>query len=88
MSSGRIARHRNYSELLDRHERGVKIRRIVIGFLYFLVLLAALVLYFIVRRLETQKEPNKPSTTYVRPEPTPKSPPSLVLGTTAGKKGT
>lgn len=74
MSSGRIARHRNYSELLDRHERGIKIRRIVVGFLYFLVLIAAMVLYFLVRRLETQKEKTKPSTSYVMRANTPKSP--------------
>ena len=52
MSSGRIAQHRNYGDLMARHERDVKIKRITRIFTYFLLILVLIVLFFIVRRIE------------------------------------
>jgi hypothetical protein len=52
MSSGRIAQHRNYGDLMARHERDVKIKRITRIFTYFILILVLIVLFFIVRRIE------------------------------------
>jgi hypothetical protein len=61
MSSGRIAQHRNYGELMARHERDTKIRRVVRVFLYFLIILFLLVIFMIVSRWE-QKQNDRHST--------------------------
>jgi len=37
MNSGRIARHRNYDELMERHERNLKIRRYTRALMYFMI---------------------------------------------------
>ena len=58
VSSGRIAQHRNYGELMERHERDVRIRRIVKTFVYFLIIVALLIMFVIVRRWE-QKTVNE-----------------------------
>ena len=52
MSSGKIAQHRNYGDLMARHERDVKIKRITRIFIYFILILVVIILFFIVRRLE------------------------------------
>lgn len=65
MSSGRIAHHRNYGELMERHERDIRLRRIAKTFIYFLIIAALLILFVIVRRWEKQKEAGKPATAYV-----------------------
>lgn len=61
MSSGRIARHRNYGEIMARHERDVKIKRVIRVFVYFLIIAALVLLFFIVKRVEkkdaTKKSP-------------------------------
>ena len=68
MSSGRIAQHRNYSDIMERHERDVRIRRVVKAFIFFLIILALLILFVIVSRLEEQKVNVKPSTAFVTTE--------------------
>ena len=65
MSSGRIAQHRNYSDIMDRHERDVRIRRVVKTFIYFLIIVALLIMFLIVRRWEQQKVNVKPSSAFV-----------------------
>ena len=65
MSSGRIAQHRNYGELMERHERDIRLRRIVKTFIYFLIILALLIIFVIVRRWEEKKVDSKPETTFV-----------------------
>jgi predicted nucleic acid-binding Zn ribbon protein len=38
ISSGRIAQHRNYGELMARHERDQRIKRVIRVFIYFLII--------------------------------------------------
>lgn len=52
MSSGRIARHRNYSELMRIHQRDTKLKRVLRVFLYFLIVLFLIILLVIVIRWE------------------------------------
>lgn len=52
MSSGRIAQHRNYGQLMERHERDVRIRRIMRTVIYFLIALFLFILFLIVKRWE------------------------------------
>lgn len=55
MSAGRIARHRNYGELMERHERGIKLRRIAVAAIYFLIIISLLILFLIVRWQEQKQ---------------------------------
>lgn len=59
MSSGRIARHRNYGEIMARHERDVKVKRVVRVFVYFLIIAIIILLYFIVKRVEKKSSDKK-----------------------------
>ncbi len=52
MSSGRIAQHRNYGDIMARHERDIRIKRVIKIFAYFLVILFAIILFFMVRSWE------------------------------------
>lgn len=52
MSSGRIARHRNYSELMRQHDKEVRLKRVLRVFTYFLIILFLLILLVIVIRWE------------------------------------
>jgi hypothetical protein len=52
MSSGKIAQHRNYGELMRQHEHNVKFKRIFKVFVYFLIILALIILLVIVFRWE------------------------------------
>ena len=65
MSSGRIAQHRNYGELMARHERDTKIRRIVKVFVYFLIIMFLLIIFMIVSRWEQSHDQSKPATASV-----------------------
>ena len=65
MSSGRIAQHRNYGELMERHERDIRLRRIVKTFIYFLIIVALLIIFVIVRRWEDKKVDSKTDTALV-----------------------
>ena len=68
MSSGRIAQHRNYGELMARHEKEVRIRRITRLFMYFLIIAFLIVLYFIVKKIEDRQSPAKsPDSAWVVP---------------------
>ena len=65
MSSGRIAQHRNYGELMERHVRNIRLRRIVKTFIYFLIIVALLIMFVIVSRWERKKVETKPDTALV-----------------------
>ncbi len=52
MSTGRIARHRNYTELMRMHDKEVRMKRVLRVFTYFLVILFLLILLIIVIRWE------------------------------------
>ena len=53
MSSGRIAQHRNYGQLMERHERDIRMRRITRTVIYFLIVLVLLIIFLIVSRWES-----------------------------------
>lgn len=63
MSAGRIARHRNYADLMQRHERDTKLRRILKVFTYFLVILFIIIILIIVIRWEKRSEQKSSSHT-------------------------
>ncbi len=58
ISSGRIAHHRNYSELMRQHDKEVRLKRVLRVFTYFLIILFLLILLLIVLRWEG-KQPHK-----------------------------
>lgn len=62
MSTGRIARHRNYSELMRQHDRDSRMKRIVRVFTYFLVVLFLLLILLIVLRWESMQTKSKKNT--------------------------
>ena len=66
MSSGRIAQHRNYGDIMARHERDIRIRRISRIFIYFTIIAFLILLFLLVRRWEANTEPKgKQSTALV-----------------------
>jgi len=67
MSSGRIAQHRNYGDIMARHERDIKLRRISRVFIYFIIIAVLILIFLIVRRWERNVEPKgKQSTALVQ----------------------
>ena len=60
ISSGRIAQHRNYGELMAIHERDKKIKRVTRVFVYFLIVAVMLFFFFMVRRWEIKKNDKAP----------------------------
>lgn len=71
MSSGRIAQHRNYGDIMARHERDIRIKRILRIFTYFLIVAALVILFFTVKRLENKSAPKTKSSqsSVYTPEP-------------------
>ena len=56
MSSGRIAQHRNYTELMRQHSRENKMKMIFRVFLYFLIILFLLIILITVLRWEKKQD--------------------------------
>jgi uncharacterized membrane protein (DUF485 family) len=56
LNPGRIARHRNYAELMRRHRRGLKTKQLLLVVIYIIIVLLLLLLSFIAIRLEKNKE--------------------------------
>lgn len=56
MNTGRIARHRNYGELMARHERDLRIKRIARIVISFLLIVFLLIIFAIVVRWEKQED--------------------------------
>lgn len=71
MSAGNIARHRNYGELLERHDREQKWKRLFKVFLYFLIVAFLSIIFIIVVRWERRKEQKKSAYEYVIHSPSP-----------------
>lgn len=72
MSAGRIAQHRNYSELMARHEREVKLKRVMKIFIYFLIIAFLVIIFIMVARWEKRenfKEQNPKATSIVTYQP-------------------
>lgn len=65
MSAGNIARHRNYGELLERHDREQKWKRLFKVFIYFLIVAFLSIILVIVVRWERKKEQKKSAYEYV-----------------------
>jgi hypothetical protein len=69
MSSGRIAQHRNYGDIMARLERDVKLKRVTQFFTYILVIIILILLFvafILIRRWEKNPPPKeKTSTAYV-----------------------
>lgn len=63
MSSGRIARHRNYGEIMARHQRDVKIKRVLRVFIYVLIIAILVLLFYVVKRIE--KKSSEKATTAI-----------------------
>lgn len=55
MSSGRIAQHRNYGNIMARHERDVKLKKIIRTFIYFLIIAFVVILFLMVQRIQSKK---------------------------------
>jgi hypothetical protein len=55
MSSGRISQHRNYGDIMARHERDIKLKRILRAFVYILVIAFLVILFLIVRQIQSKK---------------------------------
>ncbi len=56
LNPGRIARHRNYAELMRRHRRGLKTRQLLLVAIYIVIVLLLLLLSYIAIRIERQRE--------------------------------
>lgn len=56
MSSGRIAQHRNYGEIMARHERDVRLKRIIKIFIYFLISVFMIIVYLLVNNWMSKKQ--------------------------------
>lgn len=56
MSAGRIARHRNYSELMRIYDRDMRLKRVLRAFTYFLIILFLLVILLIIWRWEERQK--------------------------------
>ena len=65
MSAGRIAQHRNYGDIMARHERDQKIRRIARIFTYFIIVLVIILLFYVVRIWERKQSRPAEGTTPV-----------------------
>lgn len=51
-----IARHRDYSELMRKHRRGLKTKQLLLVVVYIIVVLILILLSFIAIRLEKERE--------------------------------
>ncbi len=56
MSAGNIARHRNYGDIIERHERDQKWKRMFRVFIYFLIVAFLSIILVIVVRWEKRKQ--------------------------------
>lgn len=71
MSAGNIARHRNYGELMERHDREQKWKRLFKVFIYFLIVAFLSIIFIIVVRWERKKEQKKSAYEYTISAPSP-----------------
>jgi hypothetical protein len=61
--TGGGSRFRNYGNVLERHERDVKIKKIIRVFTYFAIILIVVMLLIIVTRTGKRLEEEKPGAT-------------------------
>jgi cbb3-type cytochrome oxidase subunit 3 len=72
MAAGNIARHRNYGELMERHARDQKWKRMFKIFIYFLLVAFLTIIFIIVLRWEKRKEKKQSSYEYAIPFSSPR----------------
>jgi preprotein translocase subunit SecG len=63
MTTGNIARHRNYGDIMERHERDQKWKRMFKVFIYFLVAAFLTIILIIVLRWEQRENKDKNAST-------------------------
>lgn len=61
MTAGNIARHRNYGDIMQRHERDQKWKRMFKVFIYFLIAAFLTIVLVIVVRWEQRKNKEQAS---------------------------
>lgn len=61
MTTGNIARHRNYGDIMERHERDQKWKRMFKVFIYFLIAAFLTIILVIVVRWEQRKNKDQAS---------------------------
>ncbi len=61
MTAGNIARHRNYGDIMQRHERDQKWKRMFKVFIYFLIAAFLTIVLIIVVRWEQRKNRDQAS---------------------------
>ena len=71
MAAGNISRHRNYGDLLERHEREQKWKRMFKIFIYFLIVAFLTIIFIIVLRWEKRTTLKKNTTEYATPSSSP-----------------
>lgn len=59
MTTGNIARHRNYGDIMERHERDQKWKRMFKVFIYFLIAAFFTIVLIIVVRWEKRESKNQ-----------------------------
>jgi flagellar biosynthesis/type III secretory pathway M-ring protein FliF/YscJ len=59
LNPGRIARHRDYAELMRRHQRRLKAKQLLLVVVYIIVVLILILLSFIAVRIEKTREGKK-----------------------------
>lgn len=67
LNPGRIARHRNYAELMRKHRRGLKTKQLLLIAIYIVIVLLLLLLSFIAIRIE-KKSVGKSSGIFAEPK--------------------
>jgi large-conductance mechanosensitive channel len=63
LSSGRMAQHRNYGEIMARHEKEARLKRIFRTFIYFLIIAFMILLFLLVSQIQEKAESSKPKST-------------------------
>ena len=56
LNPGKIARHRDYAELMRRHRRGLKTKQLLLVAIYIVIVLLLLLLSYIAIRIERNRE--------------------------------
>lgn len=54
-----MAQHRNYGEIMARHEKEARIKRVIRVFIYFLIILFMIVIFVLVRQIQEKPEVRK-----------------------------
>ena len=56
LNPGKVARHRDYAELMRKHRRGLKTKQLLLVAIYIVIVLLLVLLSFMAIRIERQRE--------------------------------